>query len=276
MLNYKFKNVLSDIIDNAYSEADYPNNKFKKFYLEIVNKEMKSIHGRYFPMDKKIQIFNLSRPTGHIVATSIHEVSHHIDHCIRDNSDHKKEFYTIMQKLLITAMGMSIITQEDILTANDSADKERLIRYFGDIDTWDIPHFEYKEDVLTIKVFNCFSIKDKLKNRGYAYSAAEQCWVKDIDRNSEDDEKVFLSTIIDMKNVKIICGNEIDIEAVCYICVLNSYDHREFLKENGYLWNGYSVKKNSWTKKVLAKDKDIELAKVEELPGVKICLVSRK
>ncbi|WP_026883646.1 hypothetical protein [Clostridium akagii] len=278
MLSFKLFNTLKDIINNAYPESEYPDNKFKKFYLDVIPKEMKSIHGRYYSQSKKIEVFNLSRPTGHIVSTTIHEASHHIDHCLRHASDHTKAFYEVMHNMLITAMGMGIITTNDILTANDSKDKERLIKYFGDIESWEIRNIDYKQAIVTFKITNCFSIKDCLKEREYKYSGEEQCWIKDINKTEQEAETLFLSEIIDMNNVKIVEGNEIDIEAVYYICVLNSYECKDFLKENGYLWNGYKIKKNSWTKKILAKNKDKELDKISSLQskGVKIQLVSKK
>lgn len=277
MQNYKMFNILKDIIGIAYPEAEYPDNKFKKIYIELIPKEMKTIHGRYFPQLKKIQVFNLSRPTGHIVATTIHEVSHHIDHCLRDDSDHSKAFYEIMHKMLLTAMSMGVITKDDVITANDNKDKDRLIKYFGEIETWNIGSIDYHQNIAVIKVTSCFLIKDKLKARGYSYSRMEQTWEKEVDEGCLDAEKEFLSGLIVMDNVKIINGNEIDIEAVYYVCVLNSYAHKDYLKANGYFWNGYNkIKKNSWTKKILAKDKDEELEKVINLEGVKVQLVSRK
>lgn len=278
MLNFKLYNVLGDIIDNAFPSSEYPNNKFKKFYLDIIPKEMKSIHGRYWEQTKKIEVFNLSRPSGHIISTTIHEVSHHIDYCLRGSTDHKQTFYEVMHKMLITAMGMGIITTNDILTANDNKDKERLIKYFGEIESWEVKDIDYRQDVVTFKVSNCFAIKDTLKSRGYKYSGEEQCWVKDIDKKEQEPEKIFLQERIDISNVKIIEGNEIDIEVVYYICVSNSYECKDFLKANGYLWNGYNIKKNSWTKKILARNKDEELEKVNSLKekGVKIQILSPK
>lgn len=277
MQNYKLFNVLKDIIDIVYPEAEYKDNKFKKFYIELIPKEMKTIHGRYFPQLKKIEVFNLSRTTGHIVATTIHEVSHHIDYCLRDDSDHSKAFYEIMHKLLLTAMSMGIITKDDVITANDSKDKDRLINYFGEIESWDAGSIDYQQNIAVVKVTSCFSIKDKLKARGYSYSGIDQAWEKEFDVNSLESEKEFLSELIAMDNVKIINGNEVDIGAVYYICVLNSYAHKDYLKSNGYFWNGYNkIKKNSWTKKILAKDKNEELEKVINLEGVKVQLVSRK
>lgn len=277
MLNYKLFNILKDIIDIAYPEVEYPDNKFKKFYIELVPKEMKTIHGRYFPQLKKIEVFNLSRPTGHIVTTTIHEVSHHIDHCLRDDSDHSKAFYETMHKLLLTAMSMGIITKDDVITANDSKDKDRLIKYFGEIESWNTYNIDYHKNIAIIKVTSCFSIKDTLKARGYSYSGIDQAWEKEVDVNYLEEEKGVLSGLISMDNIKIINGNEVDIEAVYYICVSNSYAHKDYLKVNGYFWNGYNkIKKNSWTKKIFAKDKDEELEKVINLEGVKVKLVSRK
>lgn len=277
MLNIKLYNMLIDIIDNAYPDEQYPANKFKKFYIELIPKERKTMNGRYFPDKHTIEVFNLSRPTGHILTTTIHEVSHHIDHCIRNTSDHKKEFYEIMHNMLLAAMGMGIITKDDLVTANDSSNKKNLIKYFGEVENWQYNSIKYKQDLVTFKVINCFSIKDNLKSRGYRYSTEEQAWSKDIDKKLVNEEIEYLKAIINMENVKIIRGNEIKIEAVYYICVLKSYKYKEFLKASGYLWNGYNkIKKNSWTKKVLAKDKELELAKVANLEGVKIQLVSRK
>lgn len=276
MLSYKLYKTLTDIIDYTYPESEYPENKFKKFYLEVIPKEMKTIHGRYYIQTKKIEIFNLSRPTGHIVATSIHEVAHHIDCCFRNNSDHTIEFYTIMQKLLITALGMGVITVEDIITASDSKDRDRLVKHFGTIESWDIKNFDYKIDTVTVKVKNCYPIKDKLAARGYKYSGIEQSWIKDINVNEANDEKEFLSKIIDLSNVDFSSGNEIDIQAVYYILVFNSYEHREYLKSQGYLWNGYNLKKNSWNKKILASEKESELEKIAILPGVEVKIISKK
>lgn len=279
MLNVKLYKTLKDIINEAYPEEKYPKNNFKKFYIDIISKEMKTVHGRYFPDKKLIEVFNLSRPTGHIISTTIHEASHHIDHCLRDTSDHTKEFYKIMHTMLLVAMGMGLITKNDILTANDSNDKKRLIKYFGDIENWTYKNIDYKQNIVTFKISNCYSIKNILKQRNYIYSPGEQSWIKDINKENEDEEKEFLSNIISMANVKIISGNEIEIDAIYYICVTKCYEQRAFLKENGYMWNGYNkIKNNSWNKKIFAKDKEVELAKIAHLEqqGVKIQILNKK
>ena len=49
MSSYTIYKTLCDVIDQAYPLESYPNNKFKKFFIDIKVKEMQSIHGRYYP-----------------------------------------------------------------------------------------------------------------------------------------------------------------------------------------------------------------------------------
>lgn len=275
MLSYQIYNLLKDIIRNTYSEEDYPDNKFEKFFIDVRPKEMKTVHGRYYIKTKKIEIFNLSRPTEHVVTTAIHEVAHHIDCCLRNSSDHTKEFYEIMYKLLISALGMEIITIENILSESDSADKNRLIKYFGLIEEWEVPNIIYKKEKVVIKVNNCFNIKDDLRKKGYKFSGIEKIWTKELDQEELEEEKEWLNKLIDMDNVEISEGNKINIAAVYYLVISNSYDHKDHLKELGYIWKGYNIKGNSWNKKILANDKEEELSKIENLSGVKIKIISK-
>ncbi|MDY0944113.1 hypothetical protein [Priestia megaterium] len=98
MSSYTIYKTLCDVVDQAYPLESYPDNKFKNFFIDIKVKEMKSIHGRYYPHNRKIEVFNLSRPNGHTIATTLHEVAHHIDHCLRKKSDHSKAFYEIFHQ----------------------------------------------------------------------------------------------------------------------------------------------------------------------------------
>ncbi|MDF2881303.1 MAG: hypothetical protein K0R54_1860 [Clostridiaceae bacterium] len=249
---------------------DSKNYKFKKFDIEIKSEERKTIHGRYYLKQKKIEIFNLSRPTNHIITTAIHEVSHHIDCMIRYDSDHTKEFYEIMHLLLINAIGMGIISKKDIIAVSDNADKFRLEKYFGDINNWKVPLLSYKNNELAVKVRNCYKIKDKLKERGYRYSPLEQSWEKIINMDMENEEKAFLSKIIDMENVSICSANEIDIKAVYYITLLNADKYENYLGALKYYKNGYGINNHLWNKKIMANNLEKELALVKDLPGVKV------
>lgn len=275
MLSYKLYNLLRDIIKNTYKKIDSPNNKFENFFLDIRPKEMKTIHGRYYIETKKIEIFNLSRPSEHIVTTAIHEVAHHIDYCLRSETDHTKEFYIVMYELLISALGMKIVSKEDILSESDSYDKNRLIRYFGNIEEWEVVNIPYKEEMMAIKVKNGFNIKDDLRENGYSFSGIEKVWIKELDKEDLGQEKEWLNKLIDLDNVEMDKGNKLNISAVYYVTICNSYEHKDYLKELGYIWKGYNIKGNSWNKKILANDKEEELSKIEKLPGVKIKIISK-
>ncbi|WP_172461168.1 hypothetical protein [Priestia endophytica] len=43
-------------------------------------------------------------------------------------------FYKVFHQLLLTATGMGLVTTEDILTEDDSADRKRLEKHFGPIE----------------------------------------------------------------------------------------------------------------------------------------------
>ncbi|MDI9218153.1 hypothetical protein [Clostridium tertium] len=97
-MEYKIYTEVCDIIDYIYKEKK---EEYKKFYIKIIPKEMKSIHGRY--------IWN------------------------RRLTEYKKEFYDVFYGLIIGALELGIIYKQDIITEIDSADKDRLEKYFGSI-----------------------------------------------------------------------------------------------------------------------------------------------
>lgn len=273
-MNFQVYELMCDIVNKAYPPSDYPDNRFTKFFIKIQTKELKTIHGRYFRNTREIEIFNMSRPNGHIVMTTLHEVAHHIDYEIRGSSDHSKTFYIVLKQLLVTAIGMGVLNQNDLLTKHDSADLERLIRHFGDINEWDIPFVLYKSEDFTIRVRQSYSIKDLLKARGYHYSKLHQAWEKTFTAGLED-ELIYLRGIIQEEHIEVSSSKELSFNTYYYICVFESFQHRERLKELGYIYNGYGIKKKSWNKKVLSKELKKEKIKLNDLVGIKVKVLSR-
>ncbi|KYG33618.1 hypothetical protein [Priestia endophytica] len=49
MSSYNIYQTLCDVVKKAYPEDQYPNNAFTKFFVDIKVKEMKTVHGRYYP-----------------------------------------------------------------------------------------------------------------------------------------------------------------------------------------------------------------------------------
>lgn len=273
-MNFQVYKLMCDIVNQAYSQEDYPNNRFTKFYIEIKQKEMKTVHGRYFRDQRRIEIFNMSRPNGHIVKTTIHEVAHHIDYEMRGSSDHSIQFYEIMKHLLVTAIGMGVMTKNDLLTARDSADTKRLIGYFGDIHNWTILSIFYKPEESTIRVKQSYPIRNLLSARGYHYSSIHQAWEKTLAADLEK-ELTYLRSITQEENIEVSSSKELSFDSYYYICVFNSYSHKEKLKELGYVYNGYGFKKKSWNKKVVSKELNKEKSMLSDFSGIDIKVYSR-
>ena len=265
-MEYKIYLTVCDIIDYLYKDNK---EKYKKFYIKIIPKEMKSIHGRYTWDRSLIEIFNLSRPYNHTITTILHEVAHHIDYVDRGTTNHKREFYDVFYRLIIGALELEILSKNDIITETDSSDKDRLEKYFGSIRNWEVGKVDYKKDIKIIKVSNSYEVKEYLKMNGYRYSKLEQVWVKEIRVGNISEEVNLLKRLIDEENIKIKDRNDLEIEAIYYIAVFNSYMHKDILKQNGYIYNGYGIEKKSWNKKIKASELEREEELLSKLDGIK-------
>lgn len=253
----------------SLAKDTFPDKNIKEFYINIVGKEMNSIHGDYRPRTRTIRVVNLSRPISYIISTSIHELSHHVECCIYGDSGHSKRFYQIYKDLLEKAIKQGIITYENIL---GQWDIEKLEKNVGKINA----SLEHKKesDEMVVKVGNCYTIKEQLKDRGYGYNKVEQKWQKMVNVNLVEDEKSFLKEVIDMKNVEITGKYEITLNPIYYISVSNCFDCKDTLKENGYRYKGYNKKGNCWVKKIKASDVDIEKKFLSKLSNIKIKIES--
>ncbi len=274
MISWKVHTVLNDI-----AKMTFPEVKIRKFYVKIEDRELKTKHGDYewnrVEGTHTIRTFNLSRKSKVIVKTSVHELAHHVEVCMYEDTGHSKRFYEIYKRLLEVSVKMGILTYEDIRSVRDI---KILEKHCGAIEVQFDPSMEYKKDKINIKVFNSYSIKDILSSRGYKYSGMEQAWCKEIDKNTLDEEKEYLSTIIDSDNIKVYRGHELAIEARYYVIVGNSYNYKEILKDNGYIYKGYNQKGNVWVKKIRANqlDKEKELLSTMQGIEVKVKGVSKK
>ncbi len=70
-------------------------------------------------------------------------------------------------------------------------------------------------------------------------------------------------------------ANTMRIESYYYLCVSNCYDHRDYLKENVFRWNGYGGKK-AWVKKIPTQSLQKEEAKLLHLANVKVKVAAEK
>lgn len=241
------KNILCDIIDNTYGK--HPNTTmYKKFYIEISERNLKSRHGDYHPKYKKICIYNLYRDDAAIIATTIHELAHHVDFINRGTTNHDNEFYSVFKILLYSALDMKIFKIEDFLNANkDAADSNKITKM---IEFYHPKETNYKKNITKVVVKNCFDVKNKLKEQNYYYNAINKTWEKEIDNNSINNEISFLKEL--KVEYEIMDANTITFEKVRYMYIgEGSFEIKEKLKEFGFVFDG---KSKSWKKEYNEKE----------------------
>lgn len=265
LLGRQIHRILTEIMNKTYPDKNIPS-----FWIEVNAKEMATFHGDYYPLKRKIRIFNLSRETTHIITTSIHELAHHVDCCLNGTSGHNKRFYGIYKELLETAIKMGIINYDVVRSVTDAADIRSLEKYYGQLTVTYNQDLDTNKDIRIIKVFNSFAIKDKLKNRGgYSWNSVEQAWCKEISLAELAEENLFLLSLTSEENIKIQSLHDLKIEAVYYIVVKGGYEQRNILKQNDYKFNGYGYKGNVWVKKIKANDFQMEKNFLDAIRDIK-------
>jgi hypothetical protein len=241
--------------------------KILSFTLEIVAKEMKSFHGDYHQSLRKLRIFNLSRPTAHIVKTSVHELAHHVDCCLYGKTGHDKQFYTTYKHLLETGHKMGVVDISLVVDVIGMRDIAQLEKIAGRL----VFAPQVKQEGWLIKVDNAFKIKDELKQRGYGYSSTERVWLIQCDDSILEDEKGWLHQNIEEEKIRVVPAAENQIDSI-YYCIMGKegmFQHKDALKTDGFTFSGT----HGWYKRVLAKDQKalaVELqAKYRVLPKFK-------
>lgn len=266
MLSKRIHNTLYDI-----ALTTYPDSRIAKFFVVLENKELITKNGDYKHDHKtkksQIRVVNLSRSTHEIIKTSIHELAHHVEVSFFNETGHNSRFYGIYKKLLETSIIMGIISYEEIKSIRDI---KILESHHGAINVKFDPKMEYKKDKVLVKVFNSYSVKDILSNKGYEYCGHEQVWWKEFHKDSLEDEESFLYDIIDRSNVKITKMNEVEIDVLNYVLVGNCYKYIELLKANDYIWQGYNHKGRVWVKKINSTQLNNEYSFLNTLPGIDI------
>lgn len=265
MLSYRIHQTLKQITQNTY-----PGLTTKPFKLEIHAKEKRSSHGDYNLLTATIRLFNLSRPTDHIVACAIHELAHHLDCCFHGKSGHNKQFYDVYYSLLSTAVQMGVVDYDTVRCVSDASDIATLERHFGKIEAAYDENMDNKVGMFHVKVLNAFPVKESLKGRGYRWNNIELAWCKEIPEGLLKEEKSFLQQLLPQENIQISEANKVQIEAVYYIVVPGAYEFRAVLKGSGYRFNGYGRKGKQWVKKISACDLEQEKSILNDvIPGVK-------
>lgn len=266
-LSVKVKKILEDIIDLAYKDEPEENRaNYKRFFIEIVNKECKTVGGWYMPSKRTIQVHNLSHGSGKTVKTCIHELAHHLDYCKNGKSGHQEPFYAEYRKLLYAALNMRIFTAEDVKSDNWSNDRNKVFKMLSE---WAPDYIDYNTDSVTISVTNGYEQRMQLKSHGYGWDGIQQVWSKEISSEELETEEEFLSAHgLEYRTSE---GAELNIDAVGYIIADGrTYDAKEALKEEGFFFSSKG-KKPAWKKKVVlgqAKEEIERLHKTEKFKEV--------
>ena len=255
--NMEIRGMLQDIVGEAYSGANPEElEKYKKFFIECSQKDVKSFAGKYTFHNRSILIVGLQRPSKHIVVTTIHELTHHVDYCMRGTSDHGPEFYEIYKRLLFAALNMEIISIEDIHQVTDVTDAQKIKGFLRDY----VPRRTgYKKNLRIIKVFDCYAYKEQLKRRGYKWDGLSEWW--QCETLDPESEILFLSSY--HLRYEVSDANDINIIAKCYIIATDgSYENRDLLKTCGF---SFDSKKKYWRKKIVKQESKTEMAKLQQL-----------
>lgn len=238
------KNALNDLVDYAYPHHEKLG-EYKKFYVEISKENRKSVHGDYHTKTHHIRIFNLYRADAAIIATTIHELAHHIDYCNRHTTDHQKAFYKVYEHLLKTALDMRLFSRDEFcLAIADASDSNKVRRM---IDSYVPQKTDYKKDVSIISVKNAYRFKDNLKSSGYHYNKLDNSWEKETSNISSEID--FLNKLSYERDEKIeyeIRDNLLKFEKKNYILAQDgSYDIKDELKADGFF---FSKNQKGWEK----------------------------
>lgn len=255
MDEFHMSKILRDIAQKTYKTTKIP-----PFRLELYVEERKTFHGDYNPRTTTIRVFNMSRPTQHIISTTIHELAHHVDFSINGTSGHNKRFYGILKELMETAVKCGYINYESARKKMDSRDISQMEKYYGPVSASYDENYDTFKDVRIVKVYKSFPIKDWLKEADFHYNKIDKIWEKEVNKDEAEDLKNRILEQNQSVEVKVDKFNEIQVEAFYYVIVTkNTYPHKEELSANGYKYKGYYIDSNSWVKKIktseLAREK---------------------
>ncbi len=236
----QIKYILNDLVQQTYKDSPRLA-EYKKFYVEISEKVLKSKHGDYNIKLHRIRIFNLYRSDAAIAGTTIHELAHHIDNVNRGTTDHGKEFYAEYQKLLYMGLDMGLFSKGEFLAATkDAADSNKVTKM---IETYQIKDIGYRAGQNKISVKNCYEQRETLKQRGYQWNKINKAWERNVTNMEIEQEIKFLNEIAlkpEIGNATAISLNRKE----HIVAGKGSYDIKEALKKEGF----HFTDKKKWEK----------------------------
>jgi len=133
-----YKSYETEVIEDLneiISKSDYADlENIYSFTLSLKAENNPRAHGDYMPSNHHINIYNaINKPREHLVATAIHELTHHIEYLKYDNTGHSKRFYKILFEMFCVAIGLKKIDyglakEQKAIDSNDIAMMEKLFK----------------------------------------------------------------------------------------------------------------------------------------------------
>lgn len=269
-LEYRIKAALNSVIKRTF-----PKEKIAPLEIEFMNQETKSIHGTYNAKENKARIGNLSRPPAHVLITSLHEAAHHCEYQMTGQTGHQRSFYMIYNQLMTTAIEMGMFTYKTATEVTDSASIRQLKRYCGPITIKMNPEKKYKKGKCLIYVFDGYSQRKILSERGYHFNSRAKAWEKELLKEDESDEKEYLKNLSDSITVWTT-EDMLDLTIYAIITVTGkTYECKDILFSLNFTYRdkipGMNV--NGWYKKVQSvqlPDYANAIRILGNVPGVKV------
>lgn len=281
-LAVELKRQMNDLIDIAYKDESPPRiRQFKRFTIFCTTNALSSRHGDCLVNPDKsssLRILNLAgRNPNDILITTIHEVCHHIDFSLRGTTNHDKNFYAVMKQLLSAAIDMGILTMNDLVDADRIEESHSRSRgKIGRMMAGYVPQpVAYKKDVVSVSVYNCFSVRDHLKKRGFLWNGLDKSWTKEIVTSDLDAEKKYILSLgVLPQDIKEHSLKGVSIRQRKIVHLYNvPFESNSIVKEMGFQWST-SGKKKHWEKRISEEDLSAqERMKLEQIPNVLIKIV---
>lgn len=213
---------------------------FEWFKIELSKKTIKK-NEKY--EDRTITVYNLYRQECEVVNSLIIGIAHHIDFCIRGETNNSKSFFDIYQNLLYIAFQEKMLDYDEIINSQDCK-QIRLISKATNI----IFENVMDEKTCILEVLNSFQLKDYLQKHNFKYNSFHQSWEYEINNNLL--EKSI--KIIQQKDPNCIIQTRSPNKIIFGISAFASvsgytYNYKEILKNNRYFY-----KDGKWYKKIRA------------------------
>ncbi|WP_242328218.1 hypothetical protein [Enterococcus avium] len=266
------KQQMNVILMNTYE--DYQN--YSSFKLKIITKEYKSKHGVYSQNDRRIEIYNLSRAPGANLLTAIHELSHHVEAMDLGEIAHKETFYERYYQLICTALKLGYIDENDLKEdQKDSKDLANVEKYYG-LDF--LKNYQDEKICNAVLVTKAYEFRQLLQRRDFSFLGGSQDWGRVFETEEQaKKEMAILHSFNRGMNVKVVPPATMVFNQNYYVAVSGAYDFRQILGKNGFIWEGFGVKK-CWVKKVPSTEykKTMEFLKELKLVGKKVAPIGIK